>query len=412
MRGWQCVAVVALGAAVGGCAATTPTSKVAVDYNRIFAKARNEVLVTNILRAAEREPLQFSTMGSVTGGVRNNGFMDLTIPSLIGRGATILSPEFNVTEGINPAVSIVPLSNKEFTEGILKPVTTDEIDYFINQGWDQELVLELVVGGIVCPDGRVVFSHGDPSPGAGYDRFATMFASADRFPIQEVEKPDPKIIRMAASEAVDVMKNGVGSGRKVEKIDPVMDKGHSTGLVDVTIDSTPTDQMTGLRTASVCSAPAATGKPRPQVPSESLLGIAPVNGQPQGKIILRSVESIIFFLGETQWWRWSKGLDCVNREADTGWPYYARVRDVDGVPRMQHLTVLKVNKTCGRNAVPARTFVQTHFNDEDFYLLRQADAGESDRSLSTLSLLSELIALQTSESTISAGAPLITVGTK
>jgi hypothetical protein len=79
---------------------------------------------------------------------------------------------------------------------------------------------------------------------------------------------------------------------------------------------------------------------------------------------------------------------------------------------MQHLTLLKLDKACAGRPLPARTFVQTRFNDQDFYLLRQADAGESDRSLSTLSLLNELIALQTSESTIAAGSPLIAVGTK
>ena len=75
MGAFKFAIVIAVFTSLEACAATTPTSKVAVDYDRIFAKAQNEVLVTNILRASEREPLQFSTMGSVTGGVRNTGAM-------------------------------------------------------------------------------------------------------------------------------------------------------------------------------------------------------------------------------------------------------------------------------------------------------------------------------------------------
>ena len=85
---------------------------------------------------------------------------------------------------------------------------------------------------------------------------------------------------------------------------------------------------------------------------------------------------------------------------------------MNGVDQWQQRTLLRVDKACAKQPVPFRSFVQTHFNDEYYYIRRQSDAGESDRSLSTLSLLNELIALQTSESTIAAGAPIIAIGTK
>lgn len=401
MRGWQFGAVFAFGLTVSACAATTPTSKVAVDYNRIFAKARNEVLITNILRASAREPLQFSAMGSVTGGVRNTGSLSLSVPSLIG-GATILSPELTVNEGINPTVSIVPLSNKEFTEGIMKPVTLDEINYFINQGWDQELILELVVGGIVCPDGKVVFSRGEQ--GADYEKFAQMFASAERLP----PPSDPKTVRMSANDALALVKAGVGGGRTVEKFEPVMEKGHATQFVDVTIDADPAQELTGLRTGSVCAAHLGGGR-NGSAAGPTLVAIAAAKGKDQGKVILRSVEAIVYFLGETQWFRW-RDHGCGSASDD--WPYYVRKRMVNGVERSEHRTLMRIDRACQGQLAPTNAFVQTHFNDETYYLLRQANAGESDRSLSTLSLLDELIALQTSESSIAAGAPIIAIGTK
>jgi hypothetical protein len=404
---------VALGAAwsiaLAGCAATTPTSKVAVDYNRIFAKARNEVLVTNILRASEREPLQFSTMGSVTGGVRNSGSIDLSIASLVGKGATILSPDILVNEGINPTVSIVPLSNKEFTEGILRPVTLDEINYFIGQGWDKELILELVVGGIVCPDGKVVFNHGDPSANAQYEAFAAMFAAADRFPIHSVGKPETTTIRMSAATALSAMKDGAGSGRSVAAVEPVKENGKATGDVEVTIITAPPAEFTGLRTDMVCGTQGA--QQHAPVQTEGLVAVASSNGQ-QAKVILRSPEAIITFLGDTQWWRWSGPNGGPRTPATNDWPYYWRRTTVDGVDRMQRRTLLAIDKTRGKMPLVFRSFVQTHFNDDDYYVLRQEDAGDQDRSLSTLSLLDQLISLQTSESSIAAASPILAIGAK
>jgi hypothetical protein len=302
------------------------------------------------------------------------------------------------------------LSSKDFTEGILRPVTIDEINYFINQGWDKELILELVVGGIVCPDGNVVFNRGDPTADAQYAAFADMFAAADRFPIQSVGKPQTNVIRMSATEAVSVMKDGVGSGRSVQGVAPVSDKGKPTGEVDVTIVTAPPAEFTGLRTGLVCSMQGA--KQHAPVQTEGLVAIASPDGQQQAKVILRSPEAIINFLGETQWWRWSGPNGGPRAPATTDWPYYWRRESVAGIDRLQPRTLLSIDKASGKMPITFRTFVQTRFDDGDYYLLRQEDTRDGDRSLSTLSLLDQLIALQTSESSIAAASPIIAIGAK
>lgn len=407
MRGWGVAATaLAFGATLSGCAATTPTNKTAVNYNRIFAKSRDEVLVTNILRASAREPLQFSTMGNVTGSVRNNGTLTVPLTNFVSRLQTIISPSVAVNEGINPTVNIIPLSNKEFTEGILKAVTPEEVNYFINQGWDQELILELVVGAVVCPNGDVVFNKGTNKPDDHYDAFARMFARAERFPIRNSGEEKSITIRMAANQAVTVMKEGVGNGRRVDRIEPVMKDGQPTESVDVTVVSTPQPHLEGLNTSEICGS--ALGPKVNQLGAEggTLIGIAPLNGADQGKVILRSVEAIIYFLGETQRYRWQTG-GCGSSARDD-WPFYLRVRPANGQIQTERLTLLRIDKACG--IAPLNAFTETHFDDQVYYVPRQADAGDTDRSLSTISFLNELIALQTSESTITSSAPLVTVG--
>src|SRR5205823_1224423 len=103
-----------------------------VGYNGIFAKSRDEVLVTNILRASAREPLQFSTMGTVTGGVSPTGQVELPFSHIFAKDGLKLT----LKDEINPAVTIVPLADKDFTASILNPVSLSTMNYFLNQGWD------------------------------------------------------------------------------------------------------------------------------------------------------------------------------------------------------------------------------------------------------------------------------------
>ena len=410
MRGWGVAAgLAALGVNLAGCAATTPTSKTAVDYNRIFAKSRDEVLVTNILRASAREPLQFSTMGNVTGGVRNTGSMTLPLTNLISRVQTIISPGFSINEGINPAINIVPLSNKEFTEGILRAVTPEEVNYFINQGWDQELILELVVGAVVCPNGNVVFNKGTTKADDHYEAFARMFANAERFPIRDSGEGNSIVVRMPAQQVFTVMKEGAGPGRRIAGIAPVVENGRATQSVDVTIVAGASPRLEGLNTTEICGATTEAHQAHLAAEGGTLMALGPINGKDQGRVILRSVEAIIYFLGETQRYRWQNGA-CGSAGKDGGWPYYLRNRVANGKSEVERLTILRIDRSCGRMTTPFRTFAQTHFEDDEYFLLRQADAGDTDRSLSTLTFLDELIALQTSQSNVTNGGPVLAIG--
>ena len=394
-------AVLAFGTSLSGCAAMTTTSKVAIDYNRIFAKSRDEVLVTNILRASAREPMQFSTMGTVSGTVRNSGSLTVPLTNLIGgtSGLTI-SPSTTVNDGINPTVSILPLSNKEFTEGILKAVTPETVNFFLNQGWDPEFVLTLVVGGVVCPNGGVTLFRGDKDD--RFTNFAEMIGAVEGLPIRpksKVAKLDP--VRMSSKEAVAFLKDGVGKGWKVESIKPVVDQGKPTSDAMVTLVSVPDSEVVGLNTDKVCAGISGDkGVNADDYNGSGIIGVAGVN---QGKILLRSVESIIYFLGETQRARWEEA-DCAGSGTHDRWPYYKRKRDGETTD----ITVLRIERACGGDAVPLNSFLSTRFNGRTYFIRR----GTPDGTLTTLTFLNLLIALQTSESTITSTTPVLTIGTK
>jgi hypothetical protein len=438
-------AVLAFGTSLTGCAATTTTNKVAVDYNRFFARSRDEVLVTNILRASAREPLQFSTMGTVTGGVRNSGAITIPFTNLIGgtSGLTI-SPSATLNDSINPNITIVPLGDKEFTEGILKPVSLDTLNYFFNQGWDPEMILPLVVGGIICKTGeerKLILNRGiRHKDGAlivdsSYDKFIKLFATAPRLPIKSKGEGTSAVIRLPTKDGIALLKDGI-KDRKIDAIVPVMGAdGVPTAEVLVTVVKPAGSEIRiGEDPSEICKQPGApVGRPADDDPGIAPLRYpleetAPPAAIAQAKSIgrhrrvpapadkaapkleafavLRSVESIIYFLGETQRDMWQSEAGCGGSGA---WPYYSRYRPETGA---QSLIVLRLERACTRLPIAYPAFALTKFNDNYYYVRRAADSDPLDRSLTTLTFLNELIALQVSGSTITSSAPVIAVGAR
>src|SRR3712207_3666208 len=97
---------------LSACGGHLATDRAAVDYNRSFANARNEVLLLNILRAWAKEPMQFSTISQVIGGVRTGA--ELTLPfSNIAEGgvAAEISPSVRFSTR-NPNVTVAPLETR------------------------------------------------------------------------------------------------------------------------------------------------------------------------------------------------------------------------------------------------------------------------------------------------------------
>ena len=412
--------ILSLSSSLAGCAAITNTNKVAVDYNRVFAKSRDEVLVTNILRASAREPLQFSTMGTVTGTVRNSGDIKLALPSLIGAGATILSPEFSVNEGINPSVSIIPLSDKEFTEGVLKSVSLETMGFFVSEGWDPEFLLTVLVGGVVCPDGVIVPNRGvypdEKDAKIHYDDFVEMFEAVGQRPFIIEGKAQPfTTIRMPEKDAAAVLKDGVGEGRSIDGVKRI-----GGGNVEITIVKDGARKLTNISTDNICK-DHKRGLELPAVLSNpALLSIQ----NEDAKILPRSVEAIIYFLGETHRRRWAGGA-CAQTTPINRWPYYRRVRPY--VKEPEKITIFNLEKACPGVVTSTDTFMHTRFNGEDYYIRRAVDVPprvpplyctenerpeHCDRTLSTLSFLNELIALQTSGSTITSSTPVIAIQSK
>jgi hypothetical protein len=70
--------------ALEGCAVVDQYGSRAIEYNEQTTAAKNSIVLLNILRAAYREPLQFTDVTTVTGTASARGSLSADIPVRIG----------------------------------------------------------------------------------------------------------------------------------------------------------------------------------------------------------------------------------------------------------------------------------------------------------------------------------------
>jgi hypothetical protein len=401
----------------GACSAIQPAEKAAIDYNRSFAKARDEVLVLNVLRASERQPLQFSTISGVQGGIKSGATVTLPFTNLIGGptaatgGGFALSPSVEVTNR-NPAVSIVPLGSKEFVQGISRPISILLVDHLLAQGWPREVVLALTIGGVVCPDGTVELNEGEDREVDG--EFIKTFSGATGFSV--VEAPTFATLRMSDKDAMSFIKDGAGANHEIKRVTGAAASGKQAAEAQAEIEVVTPERstITGLEVGRLCDALKALRPPRLEAGSDTEAAPAPARSHPrfiptgEGSkasggdegadqregVLMRSVQAIFNYLGR---------VHRSNSELKPG-PCLG-----DAPAETPQTILFNLRLSCTRNTVPVHTVVETSFLGRHYYVPLLRDADKDDRTLDTLSLLSNLIDLQTSEASLRASTPTIAI---
>ncbi|HEX6376600.1 MAG TPA: hypothetical protein VFZ91_12870 [Allosphingosinicella sp.] len=400
---------ISISLALTACAISKPTHTIILDYNKTFARTRNEMLLVNVLRAAAREPLQFSTMGTVTGGVANSGSLKLPFTSLLGPGASVISPELTINDSVNPTVNITPLGNKEFAAGILSPMRTETVRLFLHNGWDAHFLLPVIVGGVYCADTREVllnsgeYLDNDGNVTKSHQAFVDFFHSfATSF---DVGEPAIQTLKIADEKALEPLKAGLGPNLIIRSVQKHSDGHHLLTIEDHSRSGIQGDEksLQDLCTKQV------EAKGRVKVPSGryipgalSFVDSTKAAGHPPhsaaardgNRIILRSVSSIIQYLGESHRVRYQhRGKS----------PPVLTYFNQETKPK----TLFKIDWWLRRGDQAA----QVKFQETFFYIpridLRNPD--DDDRTLKTLSFLDQLIALQTSEASVRGAQPIIAI---
>ncbi|HET6524579.1 hypothetical protein [Sphingopyxis sp.] len=410
--------------ALAGCAFGPQMQRVAIDQNAMIADTANELMVVNILRARNREPLHFTSIAKATGSATLSGKASGNVAIKGATAVETTGPTGDLTstattpgvEVFTPALeaSIVTGSNldiavfdtQEFYQGITTSLTSSQVAHYLHQGWPPELLMYLMIESVEfvpAAGGSPVIDiawKNDPDDHAAMKRFTDFVA---QYPIDlgvREEKTDyvAPVSDFSGSKLADFLQldgrrftiadRKIG-GNKTERW-LVRMSGGGDDVVVKSLDKA-ADGVAGCPAATDAkppaketdtSAPPDDRQPADTAPNYKLFstemksgpsdhaifaqgvktdGTGCVNGTFQ--ITLRSAEGIIYYLGET-------------------------LREGNYMPAIDGIPLLSIKKQR-----PAETFVQARFRGENWYVPLDPEL-EQSRTSQIVALTQQLINLQ------------------
>ena len=142
---------------LSACAVVDPVDSRYDTISRSLAKARNEFIFLNIVRASQDYPLSFVTVSNVTPTMTNTsslglpnflvgpGFVSGSANSLFTPGRDVIfgNTTASNTTAVGSNFNVSTQETSTFYQGFLKPIDLQTLDYFIRQGYPRELLFWL-----------------------------------------------------------------------------------------------------------------------------------------------------------------------------------------------------------------------------------------------------------------------------
>ena len=167
--------------ALTGCAFGPQLRRVAVNHNELVANSSNELILLNILRARDREPLHFTSVSKLLGdasiqatagtNVAIRGGTDTTKTNALGElvdtssvaGTEVTTPSAQLVMSGKTSMDVSVWDTQEFYQGITASVPAGTVAHFLHQGWPADLLTYAFFGGIelVAREDKGAFKKGD-----------------------------------------------------------------------------------------------------------------------------------------------------------------------------------------------------------------------------------------------------------
>lgn len=126
-----------------GCVSHRDLATSAVSFNLAVEEAQNQMLLLNAIRASQRRPMYITGIQSVTGSVGIESSAGFEIPFGKGSGQNAASPGVTYTD--NPTFEVPVFETQEFMNGFLRPIEPALFAYYWDMGWPRGLLIHLLV---------------------------------------------------------------------------------------------------------------------------------------------------------------------------------------------------------------------------------------------------------------------------
>jgi hypothetical protein len=120
-----------------------------VEYNNAAAQMTNELTLLNIIRAKEDLPIYYTSISRLTGSVQvtASGGVNAQVrtSSVAGSGGNLLAPSVGGQIVTGPSFDINILDTQTFIQGVLTEVPFSTVDNYIDQDYDNQLLMRLLI---------------------------------------------------------------------------------------------------------------------------------------------------------------------------------------------------------------------------------------------------------------------------
>jgi hypothetical protein len=202
------VSLIALAGA--GCAYNDYVDNRVARYDISAERARDEMILTNIIRASLAEPLAFVQLGQVTGV--NTTAATIGLPSLAlgpalpttaartvqaqsvfgaDAGTTGFTPNSTTISG-STTFNVTPSESKDFYLGLLTTVEPDTLAFFTQQGIARELLFYLFTDKIIEEKGGVVTQYPNDPLDRNFSKFQYYVTLAMNYGLSSEQEPGVK----------------------------------------------------------------------------------------------------------------------------------------------------------------------------------------------------------------------------
>lgn len=419
-----------------GCSIRRPVAAHAVNYNLAVEKAHNQIMLLNVIRASKHYPQHFSTLKSINGTATAGLTPSLTLPFGEHHSATqALGLGFSASRGAAVA-QVEVLESKEFMQGMLTPVPLGQIEYFVSQGWDQPLlymlfleqvevrgepavegIRKLVEREIDAIDPKLLDDRicAEGSPASGPRCIFDNKPSSDLKMVRAFEAALQAVLKAGAIEVATVGTE-IGPPLKVDKLPDISSFLDPLRAGTIQLEGAPDNQVQIKAPSKVLCVRLADTTYTAQVSGEAVAsGCSTTGNGGAGEVIitLRSVEGILFYLGEL-----------VEAQAEAGRVVEVRVPDSEALdcdhPGVRGCRVPKaifVVDEHPRNLRNQRSLVEVRHEGSTYLIPRRCEHCSAANpeghhlSMPVLSLLQQLVGLnRTSAAEPGAGQVVIGVG--
>jgi hypothetical protein len=167
-----------LAGGLGACAVVDTVDPRYDTINRAAAKARNEGILLNIVRASRNLPLNFIAFSKVVGstsagsnfGLPQFGVGPSPLVFTVNRQAVFSNSVLGGNMRADNSFDITLLESQGFYNGLLSPVDLPTINFFVRQGYSRELLFWLFTESArETVGGRTYEYRNDPDPSIACD---------------------------------------------------------------------------------------------------------------------------------------------------------------------------------------------------------------------------------------------------